>query len=220
MPGESLDLSRDGARLWPGPAGSIEVLVDGAATVRRGIAIIAHPQPLLGGSARHKVPHFLARTVVEDGWLAIRPNFRGVGASGGVHDAGNGETDDLAALCEAARAGAIGRPLALIGVSFGAYVCARVARRLADAGAPASRTCLAAMPFGDVPAGRRYDTPDGMPAALVLHGELDEQVPLASIFDWARPTSQPVTVIAGADHLFTGKLPVVRAQLRAHLDLK
>ncbi|MFT4102401.1 MAG: alpha/beta fold hydrolase, partial [Burkholderiaceae bacterium] len=136
-----VDLSHDGIRLWPGPMGPIELLVDGSATARRGIAIIAHPQPLLGGSARHKVPHFLARTVADDGWLAIRPNFRGVGGSGGVHDAGVGETDDLVALCEAARAAAPGRPLALIGVSFGAYVCARAARRLADAGVAASRTC-------------------------------------------------------------------------------
>ena len=87
-----------------GPAGRIEIAVDhpsvfpteGAAEeAARGIALIAHPHPLFGGTLDNKVVQTLARTFAELGYDAVRPNFRGVGATEGVHDEGDGETDDL-----------------------------------------------------------------------------------------------------------------------------
>ena len=66
--------------------------------------------------------------------------------------------------------------------------------------------------------GRRYDTPQAsIPDALVIHGEHDERVPLSAVLDWARPAVQPVVVVPGADHFFTGKLPVLRSLVLAHL---
>lgn len=56
-----LDLDADGAQLIDGPAGVIEVLVDRPGRSYIGAAVVAHPHPLLGGNARHKVPQFLAR---------------------------------------------------------------------------------------------------------------------------------------------------------------
>ena len=108
-------------------------------------------------------------------------------------------------------------PLLLVGFSFGAFVQARVSRALADRGMPAWRTCLAGMPFGIVEGGRRYDTPDGLPDALVVHGERDERVPLQAVLDWARPQGHPVVVVPGADHFFTGRLPVLRQLVLAHV---
>lgn len=206
-----------GASLLDGSAGPMEVLFDLPKAAAQGIAIVAHPQPLLGGNATHKVPHVLARGLCDAGWLVARPNFRGVGASAGIHDAGRGETDDLLALCDQLRGARPGLPLALVGFSFGAFVQACVSRALADRRAPAWRTCLAGMPFGEVDGGRRYDTPDGVPDALVVHGEHDERVPLLSVLDWARPTGQPVVVVPGADHFFTGRLPVLRTLVLSHL---
>jgi alpha/beta superfamily hydrolase len=206
-----------GPALLDGPAGAIEVIFDLPKAEAVGLAIVAHPQPLLGGHARHKVPQVLARGLCDAGWLVARPNFRGVGRSAGVHDEGRGETDDLFLLCARLREARPGLPLLLAGFSFGAFVQARVARRLADRGASAWRTCLAGMPFGVVDGGRRYDPPDGLPDALVVHGERDERVPLASVLDWARPQGQPVVVVPGADHFFTGRLPLLRALLLAHL---
>ena len=130
-----------------GPAGAIEVLIDRPTDVARGIAVMAHPQPLLGGSAMHKILHLLARAVRDAGWLAARPNFRGVGASQGTHDGGIGETDDLLAVVAALRAAHPGLPLALIGFSFGAFVQSRVARALADRGEAARRVVLAGLPL-------------------------------------------------------------------------
>jgi alpha/beta superfamily hydrolase len=206
-----------GAVLVDGPVGAMEVFIDAPATVPRGVAVVAHPQPLLGGSAQHKIPLLLARALKEQGWLALRPNFRGVGASEGTHDHGVGEAQDVLSLVERLRAERDGLPLALVGFSFGAFVQCRVARRLADAGRPAARVALAGMPAGEVRSGRRFDTPAAVDGALVIHGELDETVPLANVLDWARPQAQPVMVVPGADHFFTGKLPLLRTLVVEYL---
>lgn len=58
-----------------------------------------------------------------------------------------------------------------LGLSFGAYVATCVAKVLGAAGQPPWRTCLAGMPYGEVAAGRRYDTPMHLPNTLVVHGE-------------------------------------------------
>jgi alpha/beta superfamily hydrolase len=212
-----LELRNRGAQLLDGPAGVMEVLFDLPKASAVGLAIVAHPQPLLGGTALHKVPQLLARALCDAGWLVARPNFRGVGRSAGTHDAGEGETDDLLALCTALREAHPGQRLALVGFSFGAYVQARVAAQLAGRGVPAWRVVLAGMPFGEVDGGRRYDTPRDVAGALVVHGENDERVPLQAVFDWARPQSHPVVVIPGADHFFSGRLPVLRALVLSHL---
>lgn len=202
----------------PGAAGPIELLVDAPGTnMPRGVALVAHPQPLLGGSAQHKVPHLLARTLRDMGWLAVRPNFRGVGQSGGSHDEGRGESDDLYLVALTLRAAFGGLPMVLVGFSFGAYVQSRVAQRLAQDGDPPQAVVLAGMPAGTVAGGRVYDTGPAVPRTLVVHGENDERVPLASILDWARPQGQPVMVVPAADHFFTGRLPVLRELLQTHL---
>jgi hypothetical protein len=206
-----------GTRWLDGPAGPIEVIFDLPCESAAGVAIVAHPQPLLGGNALHKVPQLLARALCEAGWLVARPNFRGVGRSAGVHDAGNGEADDLLALAGWLREGHPGLRLALVGFSFGAFVQARVARTLTDRGTPAWRTVLLGMPSGEVEGGRRYETPKGLADALVVHGESDDRVPLQAVLDWARPQVQPVVVVPGADHFFSGRLHVLRALVLSHL---
>lgn len=207
-----------GAQLADGPAGAMEVLIDlPKGSTPRGITIVCHPQPLLGGHAMHKVPHLLARALGEAGWFVARPNFRGMGRSAGTHDAGVGETEDVLALHAQLCAEQPGARVALVGFSFGAFVQARVAHVLTQRGQPAWRTCLAGMPSGEVEGQRRYETPVDLPDALIVHGELDDRVPLAAVLDWARPQSQPIVVVPGADHFFTGKLPVLRRLVLAHL---
>jgi len=200
-----------------GPAGVIEVVVDAPVDPPLGIAVVAHPQPLLGGTAKHKVPHVLARALHDEGWLAVRPNFRGVGGSEGAHDHGIGETEDVLALIRQVRATHPTLPLALVGFSFGAFVQSRVARRLADAGEAPYRVVLAGLPVGEVEGGRRYAPEAPLTDTLIVHGENDERVPLRALLDWARPLSQPIVVIPGADHFFTGRLPALRAVTVSHL---
>ena len=202
-------MAGDGHRLIEGPAGRLELWIDAPDRPPLGLAIITHPQPLLGGSARHKVPTLLARRARDLGWLAVRPNFRGVGSSEGQHDEGRGEQDDVLAVIGALGPGLPTPTVFLLGFSFGAFVQAGVATRLREQGRPARGVVLAGVPSGTVEGGRHYALPAPAAPTTVIHGELDERVPLAAVFDWARPHDQAVTVVPGADHFFTGRLPTL-----------
>ena len=194
-----------------GPQGSIEIAIDRPTGVSRGTAIVAHPHPLHGGTLTNKVVQTLARACVLTGWTAVRFNFRGVGQSEGVWDEGRGECDDLLAVVEAfASEGA----LCLAGFSFGAFVTSNAAARL-----HASRDLQQLVLVGT--ATSRFDTapvvPELHPRTLVIHGEVDDTVPLASVMDWARPQSLPVLVIPGGGHFFHGQLPLLREVVVRHL---
>jgi uncharacterized protein len=208
------DILRSGRHLLRGAAGAIEVLVDVSETAEAiGLVVLAHPQPLLGGHAEHKVPQFLAKGFAEAGHLVVRPNFRGVGGSEGIHDHGHGETQDLLQVIDDYRSKVPSIPLYLIGFSFGAYVQARVAKELELALQPATKVLLAGMPSGAVESGRSFHPPQGMKNALVIHGEADDRVRLAAVLEWARPHHQVVRVVPGADHFFTGQLHVLRKEM-------
>ena len=111
-----------------GQSGVIEALRDVPADgVVRGTAVIAHPHPLFGGTMDNKVVQTLARAFVQCGWVALRFNFRGVGASEGVYDNGVGEVDDMLAVVQQL---APEGPLALAGFSFGAHVASHAVQAL------------------------------------------------------------------------------------------
>lgn len=165
-----------------------------------GIALIAHPHPLYGGTMENKVTQTLSRTFVSLGYVASRMNFRGVDKSEGVHDHGLGETDDMLILLQHMQTLYPGLPVALAGFSFGTFVQSRLQRLMKEAGNPAQRLVLVGSAAGKwamepVPA----DT-------IIIHGEQDDTIPLADVFDWTRPLDIPVAVIPGADHFFHRKL--------------
>ena len=182
--------------LVPGPAGNIECAVDAPeGRAPRGVALVAHPHPLYGGTLDNKVAQTLARAFVELGYTAWRPNFRGIGASEGAHDEGRGELEDLAAVLAHARAE---RPV-LAGFSFGAALQARLAGRIAP-----ERMVLVGL------AVKLLEVPAVPPDTLLIHGEEDSTVPLADVLAWARPQDLPVVVVPGADHFFHRRLQVLR----------
>ncbi|GAD21126.1 alpha/beta hydrolase [Acidovorax sp. MR-S7] len=197
-----------------GPVGPIEALRDAPAegAPARGVAVIAHPHPLFGGTMDNKVVQTLARAFVQCGFTAVRFNFRGVGGTAGTHDEGRGELDDLLAVVrQAAETG----PIALAGFSFGAFVTSHALARLWGerevdravlVGTAASRFTVAPVP------------PDAHLRTLVVHGEADDTVPLASVMDWARPQSLPVTVVPGGGHFFHGQLPLLKGLVVRHLQ--
>ena len=205
--------------LLRGHAGNIEVLIDAPATVR-GVALVCHPHPLYGGTNTNKVAHTLARSLRDLGYAAIRPNFRGVGQSEGVHDQGEGETEDMLSVISWAQSRWACTALALGGFSFGGFVQTRVANRLAGGIAPPRQLVLVGMAAGTAADGaRHYDTP-AVPKTvptLIIHGETDATVALGNVLDWARPQELPVTVVPGADHFFHGKLHVIRDILARNL---
>jgi alpha/beta superfamily hydrolase len=161
---------------------------------------------LYGGTLDNKVVQTLARTFVDLGYAALRPNFRGVGASEGQHDAGAGELDDLAAVLAHAQAEFGAAPAVLAGFSFGAALQLRLAQRLAPD--QFARLVLVGVAVG------RLEAPAAPKGTLVIHGERDETVPLSAVLDWARPQDLPVVVVPGADHFFHRRLQVLRELVR------
>ena len=178
-----------------GPAGTIETDVNDPGGARRGIALIAHPNPVQGGAKDNKVVTTLAKTFFALGYLTARPNFRGVGASEGIHDEGRGETDDLLAVAGHLQRQYGDLPFVLAGFSFGSFVQTRVAKRLKAERMVLVGPAVSRFPAGTVP-----------PDTLVIHGEHDEVVPLAAVLDWARPQALPIVVVPGGEHFFHGRL--------------
>jgi alpha/beta superfamily hydrolase len=195
-----------------GEAGNLEALMDSPSegTVQ-GTAVIAHPHPLFGGTMHNKVVQTLARAFVQCGWRAVRFNFRGVGASGGTYDEGRGEAQDMLRVIEQL---APDGPLALAGFSFGAFVTTHVVQALGEERFPKALVLVgtAASRFEVAPVPQALHE-----RCLVVHGEQDDTVPLASVMDWARPQSLPITVIPGVEHFFHGQLPLLKSLVIRHL---
>ncbi len=194
-----------------GPSGQLEVAIDRAAGSSRGMAVIAHPHPLHGGTLTNKVVQTLARAFVLCGWTAVRFNFRGVGASGGVYDEGRGELQDM---LEVVRSQVPDGPLCLAGFSFGGFVASQAVAALHG-----QRDIQKVVLVG--PATSRFGVaaiPDELrQRTLVIHGEHDDTVPLQSVMDWARPQALPVLVVPGGGHFFHGQLPLLRELVQRHL---
>ncbi len=183
-----------------GHAGKMQCLLDLPDSAPRGIALVAHPHPLYGGTMENKVAQTLARTFVTLGYAAARFNFRGVGESEGVHDEGRGEVDDMEIMYNHMVEQYPGLPVALTGFSFGTFVQAQFALRLAEQGRPAERLALVGTAAG------KWAMPAVPQDTILIHGELDDTIFLKDVFEWARPLDIPVAVIPGADHFFHRKL--------------
>lgn len=187
--------------LVPGAAGQIECAIDLPATPPIGTAIVCHPHPQHGGTMDNKVVQTLARAVLQLGWRSVRFNFRGVGASQGAWDDGVGEVDDAMAVIDAQRDATA--PLLLAGFSFGGYVASQAAQRLPD-GAKAAQLVLVG------PSTEKQTMAMVPPETIVVHGEVDDVVPLSATLAWARPQSLPVIVLPGVGHFFHGQLALLK----------
>ena len=191
----------------PGPAGAIECAagLPAADAARAGVALICHPHPLQGGTMQNKVVTTLDRALRELGLATLRFNFRGVGASAGTFDDGNGETDDLLVIAHWTQAMRPHDALWLAGFSFGSYVATRASARL-----PARQLITIA------PAVTRWDFA-ALPAPpcpwLIVQGEADEVVDPDAVYAFAAARHpQPTLVrLAQTGHFFHGRLIELRS---------
>lgn len=189
-----------------GPAGKLETIVLAPSANPRGIAIIAHPHPLYLGNMDNKIVYILSKALIEAGYITVKFNFRGVGASEGNHAKGIGEVEDVLAITQSIRRQyditPNHLPLLLAGFSFGGAIQAFVAQQLN----PHKLVLIA-------PSVARQNAPavvDHTDSVLIVHGDQDDIVPLQSVLDWAAPQAIPVVVIPGAEHFFHGKLSILK----------
>ena len=199
-----------------GDAGNIEIAASFPESARA-VAVVAHPHPLYGGTMDNKVVSTVARAFAERGAATFRFNFRGVGATAGTHDEGRGETDDMLRVVEHARSQHTGLPLHLAGFSFGGAIATR-----ASAKADFTQLLLVAPGFRRITSAGMGDAPDPADPLLgaigrhtwencvVVHGDLDDTVPLADSLAWAAAREVPVVVVPGGEHFFHRKLHILR----------
>jgi uncharacterized protein len=195
--------------LMAGPAGALEYAVTEPSAGLQGVAVVCHPNPLFGGTMDNKVVQTLVRAFVHLGMRTVRFNFRGVGASQGIWDEGRGEVQDALTVIEAQRDG--DWPLVLAGFSFGAYVACAAAAQLPQ-NRPANRLVLVG------PSTQKHTLPRAPIDTLVVHGELDDVVPLSATLDWARPQALPVVVVPGVGHFFHGQLTTLKDVVIRHFS--
>jgi len=171
----------------------------------RGTAVLCHPHPVYGGTMNNRVIFRAGKAATAAGLAALRFNFRGVGASTGVFDEGDGEQQDVSSAVEWLYGRFPGLPMVLIGFSFGAWVGLRVAVRdprivaLVGLGLPLNH----------------YDfdflTENAKPA-LYMVGTADEFCPLDRMERFARrlPPQSDARWIQGAGHFFDSQIDQVQ----------
>lgn len=185
-----------------GPSGKIETVITDPGPTRRGLALIAHPHPLHGGTLDNKVVTTIAGALYEQGYVAVRPNFRGVGLSEGEYDHGEGEVADMLAVLGFVRERYPDLPLVLAGFSFGAAVQSRVS----EIARPKQLLLVG-------PAVNLFKMGTAPPHTLVIHGEHDELVPIDKVRAWSAQYGVTLAVVRDADHFFHKKL----SQLKQHI---
>lgn len=212
--------ARTEIQAFTGLAGRIDCALEWPEGEVRGWALVLHPHPLHGGARDNKIVTTIARACLQHGLVAVRPDFRGVGASEGQFDKAVGETGDMLELIAQIRSQYpefAQAPWVLAGFSFGTAVAAQVYATLAETGD--ERLPSALMLMGS--AVNRFQFREVMVPddTLMVHGEIDEVVPFSEALDWARPRSIPIVVVPGASHFFHGKLLTLRQLVLAHLTV-
>jgi alpha/beta superfamily hydrolase len=189
------------------PAGKLESLYrelqDPAAA-----AVVCHPHPLGGGTLHNKVVFRAARGLESADVATLRFNFRGVGASGGRHDQGEGELEDVNAAVDWMKWKHPGKKLIVGGFSFGAWVASRAACERSDVDA----VFLIGTPVNKYDFGylRHCEKP-----MLLLHGTQDEHGDAAKVEKLGQSIRSAETIIVtGADHFFTKQIEAVEETMR------
>jgi len=183
-----------------------------------GTLVACHPHPLMGGTMNSKVVHTLYLAFRDQGFRALRFNFRGAGSSGGSHDGGRAERLDVAAAWQHIHDEGhdpSGDGIRVLGgYSFGSFVGLGFAADRADC---SHRIGIAPPLSFDYDYSFLLDAEDRRPLYLVA-GDDDPHCPLdlvEKLVTQLRAREVPVeaTVIAGGNHMFDRKGVVLRQEL-------
>ena len=195
-----------------GPAGRLEAILwtpSAAARHRPPLAaVVCHPHPLFGGTMHNKVVYQAAKSLDAVGLPVLRFNFRGAGLSGGKHDQGVGEQDDVRATLDFLAKQFPGVPLLLAGFSFGASVGLRVGcedarvSHLIGLGIPVNSSDFSFL--------RQCKKPK-----LFVHGSQDQYgaIEMVKRLVTSLPGENHLVVVEGVDHFFAGKLDQLNAAI-------
>ena len=195
-----------------GPAGKLETVLGEPDSAPKGIAVIAHPHPLHGGTMDNKVVHTLFSALLELEFITVKFNFRGVGRSEGSFGQGAGEIEDAVTVTQMIRNQFSHQitniPLLLAGFSFGGAVQLHAAEKLAPEFLLLVAPSVVNLRAPPVPETARY--------TLIIHGDKDDVVLPEAVLGWAEAAMQPVLIVPGAEHFFHGKLALLKRLVLDH----
>ena len=213
-------MSRAEVLLVPGPVGSLEVVVEPGEQLDSSsplVAVIAHPHPLYGGTMDNKVVTTLSRMYRQLGVTVLRFNFRGVGASAGVHDEGRGEVDDMLAVARYAVEHNPDAQLVLAGFSFGSAIAAAASEVLSGESLSSTNKTCQHLVLVAPPVDRYSYAPNGVfacPTCVVIGGA-DDIVDADVVTAWVHGLATPPRLICipQASHFFHGELITMKTRL-------
>lgn len=162
-------------------------------------AVVCHPHPLYGGEMHNNVVSALVDAFHTAGIVTLRFNFRGVGNSGGEHDEGNGEVEDVKAAVTYLLSRQAVPTVVVAGYSFGSMVGLR-------AGAEDDRVHKligVALPIGMRDASFLHNVKK---SKLLISGDHDNYSPVSGLNDLIAklPDPKSLVIVDGADHFFAG----------------
>ena len=174
-----------------------------------GAVVLTHPHPLYGGNRFNPIIDTLFRLLPAAGFDTVRFDFRGVGASTGDHDEGNGERLDVLAAIDLLGPEQIDATVWLVGYSFGSIVSLNVVD-------PRVRGWIAIAP--PLAASGPCAAHDDPRPKLLMCPQRDQFSPpetvVPMVAGWA---DTELRVIASADHFLGGAVPSIAADVVAHL---
>ena len=163
--------------------------------------VVCHPHPRMGGSMQNNVVIACCYGLVSQGIAALRFNFRGIGESQGVSEAGDAEISDAIAALDFLRSVELinKASLGVAGYSFGASLALEVATRVESLGAIGIIACPA--PQLNEMSSRNLDLPK-----LFISGDIDQAVPADQFKAVTERFSEPKEIhsLRGADHFLWG----------------
>jgi alpha/beta superfamily hydrolase len=167
----------------------------------KGYIVVCHPHPAHGGSMRHPLVRAIANRAASQGFSGVRFNFRGVGASNGVHTGGQGEIDDLAAIMN--HVGSATPPVVgIAGWSFGAAV-ALIWQAKTDSTIPYVGIAPPIRETGDLALPKSSALADAQRGFII--GERDQFVDADTLANYAESIDARVHRYANTDHFFINK---------------
>lgn len=192
----------------PAPHGQLEAILKEPTGERRGVGIVCHPHPLGGGTMHNKVVFRAAAGLVDAGLATLRFNFRGVGASTGVHSEIPGGMEDVRTAIDYMAQEFPGEDLTLAGFSFGSRTGLAVGidddrvKRLISIGTPVDK-------YGDYAFLLNVRKP-----ILFVHGDSDEfgsEGSIRSLFEQvSKVTDAELVVFKSCGHFFDEHLNELR----------
>jgi alpha/beta superfamily hydrolase len=200
-----------GNLLIPAPHGRLEAILKEPDEKFRGVALVAHPHPLGGGTMHNKVVFRAAAGLLDAGLVTLRFNFRGVGLSTGTHDEGRAEQDDIRTALDFLAENYPHEPITFAGFSFGTRFGSPVAMhddrvvRLISIGTPVDKYDFNFLEEVEKP-------------ILFVHGDRDEfgrVEKLRELFQSLTKTEQKkMVVFENCGHFFDHHLNELRAAIR------